>query len=73
GGHLYKAPEINGDMPGIGYSQEFKNEEVAQLLTFIRKSWRNSAEVVTAAEVGQMRQKLKGRQKAFTVAELQKM
>ncbi|MGV3503849.1 MAG: DUF7133 domain-containing protein [Adhaeribacter sp.] len=72
-GHLYKAPEINGDMPGIGYSQEFKNEEVAQLLTFIRKSWRNSADVVTAAEVSQMRQKLKGRQKAFTVAELQKM
>lgn len=72
-GHVYKAPEINGDMPGIGYNKDLKNEDVAQLLSFIRKSWRNNADAVTAAEVGQVRQKLKGRQKAFTVGELSKM
>jgi mono/diheme cytochrome c family protein len=70
---VYKAPEINGDMPGIGYGKEFKNEDVAQLLSFIRKSWRNNADDVTAAEVGQVRQKLKGRPNAFTIAELSKM
>jgi mono/diheme cytochrome c family protein len=70
---VYKAPEINGDMPGIGYDKKLKNEDVAQLLTFIRKSWRNNGSDVSAAEVSQVRQKLKGRQKAFTVAELQKL
>ena len=72
-GHVYKAPEINGDMPGIGYDKKLKNEDVAQLLTFIRKSWRNNGSDVSTAEVSQIRQKLKGRQKAFTVAELQKL
>jgi mono/diheme cytochrome c family protein/glucose/arabinose dehydrogenase len=69
-GHVYKAPEINGDMPGIGYNKDLKNEDVAQLLSYIRKSWRNNADAVTAAEVSQVRQKLKGRQKAFTIEEL---
>jgi mono/diheme cytochrome c family protein/glucose/arabinose dehydrogenase len=72
-GHVYKAPEINGDMPGIGYNKDLKSEDVAQLLSFIRKSWRNEADAVTTAEVNQIRQKLKGRQKAFTVEELSKM
>jgi len=72
-GHLYKAPEINGDMPGIGYSQELSNEAIAQLLSFIRKSWRNDAEKVTTEEVAKVRQQLKARQNAFTVAELEKI
>jgi len=71
-GHLYKAPEINGDMPGIGYSKELANEDIAQLLSFIRKSWRNDADKVTTEEVAKVRQKLKDRQNAFTVAELEK-
>jgi mono/diheme cytochrome c family protein len=57
-------------MPGIGYNKDLKNEDVAQLLSYIRKSWRNNADAVTAAEVSQVRQKLKGRQKAFTIEEL---
>ncbi|WP_347156529.1 DUF7133 domain-containing protein [Pontibacter chitinilyticus] len=69
-GHLYKAPEINGDMPGIGYDKSLSNEDIAQVLSFIRQSWRNDAERVTAAEVKGVREKLKGRQKAFTIKEL---
>ncbi|WP_345156495.1 DUF7133 domain-containing protein [Pontibacter saemangeumensis] len=69
-GHLYKAPEINGDMPGIGYDKDLSNENVAQLLSYIRKSWRNNAETVTAEEVKRVRDYLKDRQKAFTVEEL---
>ncbi len=72
-GHLYKAPEINGDMPGIGYDEKLSSEDVAQLLSYIRKSWRNNADKVSAAEVTQVRQSLKGRQKAFTAAELNAM
>jgi mono/diheme cytochrome c family protein/glucose/arabinose dehydrogenase len=72
-GHLYKAPEINGDMPGIGYNKDLSDEDVAQLLSFIRKSWRNDAAPVKAEDVVKTREKLKGRQKAFTVEELNKI
>ncbi|QNF33975.1 c-type cytochrome [Adhaeribacter swui] len=72
-GHLYKAPEINGDMPGIGYDKDLPNEDVAQVLSFIRRSWQNNAEKVSAEEVGKVRQELKTRQKAFTVEELSKI
>ncbi|WP_026462901.1 DUF7133 domain-containing protein [Adhaeribacter aquaticus] len=69
-GHLYQAPEINGDMPGIGYNKDLPNEDIAQLLSFIRKSWRNNADPISTEEVTKVRQKLKDRQKAFTAAEL---
>ena len=72
-GHLYKAPEINGDMPGIGYDEDLPNEDVAQLLSYIRKSWQNNASKVTAEEVKKVRESLKGRQNAFTVEELNQL
>ncbi len=69
-GHVYKAPEVAGDMPGIGNNTEFSDEDIAQLLSFIRRSWQNDADKVQTAEVTTMRTKLKSRQKAFTVPEL---
>ena len=71
--HLYKAPEINSDMPGIGYDPSMPNEDIAELLSYIRKSWKNNAEVVEKQEVRNIRGKLSKRQKAFTVEELNKM
>jgi mono/diheme cytochrome c family protein len=72
-GHVYKTPEVSGDMPGIGYDKDMPNEDVAQLLSFIRKSWRNDGEKITTEEVAATRQKLSNRQKAFTVEELDGM
>nr|WP_227006276.1 c-type cytochrome [Rufibacter latericius] len=69
-GHVYKAPEINGDMPGIGYSQNLPEEDVAELLSYIRKSWKNKASTVHPEEVKKVKQKFKNRQKAFTAEEL---
>jgi len=69
-GHVYKTPEVSGDMPGIGYDQEMPNEDVAQLLSFIRKSWRNNGDKISTEEVAATRKKLTNRQKAFTVEEL---
>ncbi|MET3114965.1 mono/diheme cytochrome c family protein [Pedobacter sp. CG_S7] len=69
-GHLYKAPEITADMPGIGNSKEFSDPDIAQLLSYIRKSWQNKASAITAKEVMDVRTKLKGREKVFTVEEL---
>ncbi|MEP6947823.1 MAG: c-type cytochrome [Ginsengibacter sp.] len=69
-GYSYKTPEINGDMPGIGFNKDIRNEDIAQLLSFIRKSWQNNAGNINAEDVEKIRQKLKDRQKAFTTEEL---
>jgi mono/diheme cytochrome c family protein len=72
-GILYQSPEINGDMPGIGHNQDLVNEDIAQLLSFIRNSWGNNAGKITDADILQVRQKFKGRQKAFTTEELSQL
>ena len=46
------APSVLG-MPGFGW--RLSNEEVAQLITFIRNSWGNQASSVSASEVGRLR------------------
>jgi mono/diheme cytochrome c family protein len=69
-GKLYKAPEINGDMPGIGQSKEFTDEQISQLLNFIRSSWRNKGDNISPADVTNIRLKFKDRQKTFTMEEL---
>lgn len=68
--HLYQSPEINGDMPGIGYDPDMPNEDISQLLSFIRRSWKNRADVVEKEEVDTVRKQLSKRQKAFTADEL---
>lgn len=72
-GTLYQAPEINGDMPGIGNNKEFSDDDIAQLLSLIRKSWKNNADKVTAADIVKARETFKGRQKAFTMDELKRV
>ena len=69
-GKVYKAPEISGDMPGIGASDEFSDVDIAQVLSYIRSAWKNNAGKVEAADVLQVRKQYTGRQKAFTAAEL---
>ncbi|MGF6849473.1 mono/diheme cytochrome c family protein/glucose/arabinose dehydrogenase [Chitinophaga sp. W3I9] len=69
-GKVYKAPEINGDMPGIGASDEFSDADIAQLLTFLRSAWNNKADKVSAADIQQVRKLNNGRQKPFTAGEL---
>ncbi|MES2829335.1 MAG: c-type cytochrome [Bacteroidota bacterium] len=69
-GKVYEAPEIAGDMPAIAHSEEITDEDIGQLLSFIRSSWQNDAAKVETNDVSAVRAKLKGRQKAFTQAEL---
>ena len=70
GGKLYKAPDVNGDMPGIGYNKDISDEDIAQLLSYIRNSWVNKASKVDATDVNRTRKLNSGRGKAFTVKEL---
>ena len=73
GEKIYKAPEINGEMPGIASNKEFSDEDVAQVLSYIRKSWSNKAEKVNMNDVTDIRNKFKERQKPFTMEELNKL
>ncbi len=69
---LYKAPEISGDMPGVGGNADITDEGLAELLSFIRKSWNNNALEVKAEQIKGMRDKLKNRELPFTEEELNK-
>jgi mono/diheme cytochrome c family protein len=70
GGKLYKAPEVNGDMPGIGYNKDISDEDIAQLLSYIRNSWNNKAPKVDVADIDKARKLHPNRGKAFTAKEL---
>ncbi|ALJ00050.1 DUF7133 domain-containing protein [Rufibacter tibetensis] len=69
-GMLYQTPDIIGEMPGIGHNKDLSDKDIAELLSFIRKSWNNNAGKIEAADVEQTRKAYKGRQKAFTMGEL---
>lgn len=73
GNRLYQAPEISSDMPGIGYDQAISNEQIAEMLSYIRKSWQNDADPVSEEEVEAIRRKFAGREKAFTTKELEQL
>jgi mono/diheme cytochrome c family protein/glucose/arabinose dehydrogenase len=70
-GHLYEAPEVSADMPGIAHSDEISDDDVAQVLSFIRGSWQNNAAKVSVEEVTKVRSRFKGRDKPFTITELE--
>lgn len=69
-GKLYKAPEINGDMPGIASNDEFSDQDIAQLMNFIRNAWSNKGSNVSVEDVRRVRAQHKDRQKPFTMEEL---
>ncbi len=71
-GKEYKAPEVSGEMPGIGTNKDFSDEDIAQVLSFIRGSWSNRAGKIKAGDVVNIRKALKDRQKSFTEEELNK-
>lgn len=62
--------KINGEMPGIGNNKDLVDEDIAQLLSFIRKNWSNNESEISRMDVIKIRNKFKDRQNAFTMAEL---
>lgn len=72
-GHIYDQGEVSGEMPGIGNNDSLSDEDVAQILSFIRNAWNNSAELVTAEDIARVREMLKDREGAFTAEELSKI
>jgi mono/diheme cytochrome c family protein len=72
-GKTYKAPEINGEMPGIGQNPDYTDEDIAQVLSFIRNSWSNEAGKISPADIQHARNQFKGRQNPFTEGELRQL
>lgn len=72
-GKIYKAPEINGEMPGIGQNKDFSDDDIAQVLNYVRNSWSNKAERINAADIQRTRNKFKDRQKPFVMEELKNL
>ncbi|MBE7174461.1 MAG: c-type cytochrome [Williamsia sp.] len=72
-GTMYQPPDYNADMPAIGNNKELSDEDIAQLLSYIRNSWSNQGSKITAADVSATRKKWEGRQKVFTMDELKKI
>ena len=70
---LYKSPEIMDEMPGLGDSKELSDEDIAEVMSFIRNAWNNRATEASTADIEQVRRKYGSRRKAFTMDELKKM
>jgi mono/diheme cytochrome c family protein len=69
-GHIYKSPEIAGEMPGFADNKDFTDDDLAQVMNFVRRSWQNKGDKINAADVKTLRAKLASRQKTFTMDEL---
>ncbi len=61
-----------GEMPGIGNNQQLSDEDIAELLSFIRKAWQNSSPSIEPEAVRKIRNKFSGRLHPFTQEELLK-
>ena len=70
GTKVYKSPEISGEMPGLATNSNFSDEDIAQVANYIRNSWSNKGDKISKETVSQIREKYKGRQKAFNELEL---
>jgi len=57
-------------MPGIGQNEDFNDDDIAQILNFIRNSWNNKADRIAPGEINNIRNKFKARQRPFTMEEL---
>jgi mono/diheme cytochrome c family protein len=60
-------------MPGIGSNDEFNDEDIAQVLSYIRNSWNNKGTAITSKDISDTRKKFAGREKTFTMEELEKI
>ncbi len=60
--------KFNGNMPNFG--DKLKDDQIADLLTYIRQDWGNTATVVDAASVAAAREATKGRSTPMTAEEL---
>jgi len=70
GDKTYLPPDVAGAMPGMSTNDKLNDQDLARIVSYIRKAWNNKAGVITEDDVKTVRQKYKGRQESFTMKEL---
>ena len=55
------------------FGNQLSDEEIAQILTYVRNSWGNSADSVTPEMVAQVREMTKGRTQPMTEEDLMQL
>ena len=70
GDKMYAPPDVSGAMPAMNNNDKLSDQDIAHILSYIRKAWNNKAGVITKDDVKSVRQKYKGRQESFTMKEL---
>jgi len=73
GDKLYAPPEVATEMPAIGNNDKFGDQDIAQILSYIRNAWNNRADKITEDDVKSARQKYGKREQPFTMDELQQL
>ncbi len=71
GDKVYKKPEIGGEMPGFAENKKLSDEDISQILSYIRTAWNNDASAVHSKEVKASREKFSERTSPFTMKELE--
>jgi len=69
---LYQAPNILPVMPGFRFNPDITDEHLADVLTYVRNSWSNNAETITANQIAHMRKRLYKTKEPFTEEQLLK-
>jgi mono/diheme cytochrome c family protein/glucose/arabinose dehydrogenase len=70
GNKTFVPPDVAGAMPGMSTNDKLSDQDIAHIVSYIRKAWNNKAGVITEDDVKSVRQKYKGRQESFTMKEL---
>ncbi|MDN5200846.1 c-type cytochrome [Fulvivirgaceae bacterium BMA10] len=70
-GKLYQSPEIAPIMPGLFNNESLTNQEIAEILNFIRHSWGNNAERIDPKEINIIRNKYPDGTRPFTQADFE--
>lgn len=68
-GQQYAAPEVQPLMPPLAI---LSNEDIASVLTYIRREWGHAAEPINSREINQLRIQSQGRTVPWTEAELER-
>lgn len=68
-----KGQPFNSVMPAYGTGVEMSNEEVAEVLTYVRSSWGNTASAITADDVAKVKAAKRDKTGPVTAEELEAM
>ena len=73
-GHTYETPEVSGEMPGIAHNPAIGDDELADLLSYIRNAFGNNVgDEVLPEDLGKIRARFGDRAEPFVQSELHEL